>query len=202
MIRVGNLYKKIILIENLKLADKKAQRGKSKQFGVIKHNKNKKENILRLHDLLINNNYITSKYSLLTIYEPKERIISRLSYYPNRIVHHAIMNILEPIFVNCFISQTYSCIKNRGIHRCLKDLNNSLKDKENTYRIYTIKRLNDDQIFSIGDILSIGKITSIDIDEDGLYAKVDDYQIHYYLKDWKKKFKMDKNLFEKYINLA
>ena len=42
MKRIGYLYEKIISINNLKLADKKAQKGKSKQFGVIKHNKNKK----------------------------------------------------------------------------------------------------------------------------------------------------------------
>lgn len=129
MKRVGNLYERIIDINNLRLADKKAQRGKSKQFGVIVHNKNRKENILKLNESLVNKTYRTSKYSLLKIYEPKERIISRLSYYPNRIVHHAIMNIIEPILLGCFISQTYSCIRKRGIHKGLKDLNIAIREE-------------------------------------------------------------------------
>lgn len=132
MKRIGNLYNSIISIENLQLADKKAQKGKQKQFSVLKHNKNREKNILELHNSLKEENYKTSKYSNFTIYEPKERKISRLPYFPDRIVHHAIMNILEPILKNCLISQTYSCIKNRGIHKGLNDLNKSLKVKKET----------------------------------------------------------------------
>lgn len=132
MKRVGNLYEKIISIENLELADKKAQRGKKKQFGVKRHNKNRKQNILDLHEVLKYCAYQTSKYSVFIIFEPKRREISRLEYYPNRIVHHAIMLHLEPVFTGCFIAQTYSCIKKRGIHKGLKDLNTALEDKEET----------------------------------------------------------------------
>ncbi len=132
MKRHGYLYDKIISIENLKEADKKAQRGKKKQAGIRRHNKKQERNILKLHEQLKNKDYKTSKYSVVVIFEPKRREISRLDYYPNRIVHHAIMNYLEPIFTNCFISQTYSCIKGRGIHKCLEDLNEALKDVDAT----------------------------------------------------------------------
>lgn len=113
-------------------ADKRASKGKSRQFGVIRHNLNKDENILKLHESLKNKTYKTSEYYVFRVYEPKEREISRLPYYPNRIVHHAIMRYLEPIITKCLISQTYSCIKSRGIHKCLRDLNEALKDGENT----------------------------------------------------------------------
>lgn len=114
MKRIGNLYNKIISIENLELADLKAQKGKSRQYGVKVHNSNKQDNILKLHELLKNNKYKTSNYSTFKIFEPKERDIFRLPYYPDRIVHHAIMNVLEPIFVSSFTADTYSCIKGRG----------------------------------------------------------------------------------------
>jgi hypothetical protein len=130
--RIGNLYDKIISIENLELADKRAQKGKHKQKSVIKHNKNREENILKLHNLLKNKQYKTSDYHLFNLYEPKKREISSLPYYPDRIVHHAILNQLELIFTNCLISQTYSCIKKRGIHKCLRDVNKALKDKIST----------------------------------------------------------------------
>lgn len=132
MKRKGNLYESIISIENLTLADHNAQKGKSKQRGVIRHNRNREENIWKLYESLKNKTYKTSKYSIIVIREPKERKISRLEYYPNRIVHHAIMIKLEDIFVECFIAQSYSCIKKRGIHKCLKGITKALKDEVNT----------------------------------------------------------------------
>lgn len=133
MKRINNLYTKIITIENLTLADKKAQKGKYKQLEVIKHNKNKEENIRKLHQILTKKEFKTSEYSLFTIKEKKERQISRLPYFPDRIIHHAIMIHLEKIFVASFISQTYNCIKKRGILKGLKRLNKDLHNKEYKY---------------------------------------------------------------------
>lgn len=132
MKRIGNLYSKICTLENLELAEKKARKGKSKQYGVRLFNKNREENLLKLHHTLLNKEYKTSKYHIFTLLEKKERIIYRLPYYPDRIVHHAILNIIEDIFVKCFTSNTYSCIKKRGIHLCLRKLTKALKDKNNT----------------------------------------------------------------------
>jgi len=116
MKRINNLYTQICSIENLELADKKARKGKLKQYGVITHDKNKQENIASLRDRLINKTYKTSTYQIFKVYEPKEREVYRLPYFPDRITHHAIMNILEPIFVSSFTADTYSCIKGRGIY--------------------------------------------------------------------------------------
>ena len=132
MKRIGNLYCEICSLENLRLADKKASCGKSKQEGIIEHNKNREENILKLHDSLLNKTYKTSEYKTFTIFEPKERLIYSLPYFPDRIVHHAIMNVLEPIFLKTFTKNTYSCIKKRGIHGAVNDLKKALLDKENT----------------------------------------------------------------------
>ena len=111
MKRIGNLYEKIISLDNLRLADEKARRGKLRSYGVLLHDKNREANILALHETLKNRTFKNSEYSTFTIYEPKERIIFRLPYYPDRILHHAIMNILEPIWVSVFTKDTYSCIK-------------------------------------------------------------------------------------------
>jgi len=133
MKRINNLFESIISIENLKLADINARKHKHKSRGVIEHDKNKDENIIQLHDDLKNHEYKTSKYKIFKIYEPKERDIYELPYYPDRIVHHAIMNILEPIWINIFTKDTYSCIKGRGIHSAVKRLKFELKNnKEET----------------------------------------------------------------------
>lgn len=133
MKRKGNLYDKICTLENLQLADDIARKGKLHSHGVIKHDKHREENLLKLREQLLNGTYKTSKYDIFTIYEPKEREIYRLPYFPDRIVHHAIMNVLEPIWVSIFTADTYSCIKNRGIHAAAKKVRQALKeDAEST----------------------------------------------------------------------
>lgn len=132
MKRVNNLFEQICSIENLVLADQKARKGKSKQYGVQAHDKNRHDNILSLHAMLINKTYRTSPYSVFKIYEPKEREIFRLPYFPDRITHHAVMNILEPVFVSTFTADTYSCIKGRGIHKAFYKLKSVLRDEPGT----------------------------------------------------------------------
>lgn len=132
MKRLNNLFQHIVSVENLNIADAKAQKGKSKQYGVRIHNKNREENILKLHNSLISKIYKTSDYDIFKVFEPKERDVYRLPYFPDRICHHAIMNVLEPIFVAVFTSDSYSCIKGRGIHKASYNLRRSLKNQKET----------------------------------------------------------------------
>lgn len=133
MKRIGNLYYKICTLANLELADEKARKGKLRSHGVRKHDKNRTENINNLREALLNGTFRTSKYDVFTIYEPKEREIYRLPYFPDRIVHHAVMNVLEPIWTSIFTADTYSCIKNRGIHAAAKKVLKAVReDPENT----------------------------------------------------------------------
>ena len=82
MKRLNNLFQHIVSVENLNIADAKAQKGKSKQYGVRIHNKNREENILKLHDSLISKIYKTSDYDIFKVFEPKERDVYRLPYFP------------------------------------------------------------------------------------------------------------------------
>lgn len=132
MKRSNNLFEKVYCIENLELADSIARKGKSKQPGVISHDKNREQNIQRLHEMIRDKTYRTSAYTTFTIFEPKERLIFRLPYFPDRITHHAVMNVLEPIFVAAFTADTYSCIKGRGIHAAANAIKKALKDVEHT----------------------------------------------------------------------
>ena len=132
MKRIGNLYEMIYDLDNLRLADKKAQKGKSKQMGVIIHNRRLEDNLLDLHERLKAKTYKTSDYIQFKVIDRKERDVFRLPYYPDRICHHAIMNVLEPIFVANFTADTYSCIKGRGIHGGLNNLELALQDVVDT----------------------------------------------------------------------
>lgn len=128
MKRIGNLYEQIINIENLKLADRKAKKGKRNQYGVKQHLKNEEQNILDLHEQLKNKTFSTSKYKVFKISDGKEREILQLPYFPDRILHHAILNVVEPIFVSVFTSDTYSCIKGRGVHSASYKLRKYLRN--------------------------------------------------------------------------
>jgi RNA-directed DNA polymerase len=132
MKRKGNLYEQVYSFSNLELADTIAQKGKQKQYGVITHNKNRTENLTKLQNMLMDKTFRTSQYTTFKVYEPKERLVFRLPYFPDRILHHAIMNVLEPMFVACFTADTYSCIKGRGIHSASKKLKNCLQDTVGT----------------------------------------------------------------------
>jgi RNA-directed DNA polymerase len=132
MNRLNNLYERICSIENLQLADEKARKGKGSQYGIRMHDKNRDANIFLLHEALLNKTFKTSQYTSFKVYEPKEREVYRLPYYPDRIVHHAIMNVLEPIFVSVFTADTYSCIKGKGIHAAARSVTQALKDVTNT----------------------------------------------------------------------
>jgi RNA-directed DNA polymerase len=137
MKRVNNIYKKIISVENLTLANIKARKGKGKQYGVKVFDKNPEENIDELHKMLLEKNYQTSEYTTFKIFEPKERLVFRLPYFPDRITHHAVMNVLEPIFTKLFTADTYSCIKGRGIHGAANNLKKALQNQNET--MYCLK---------------------------------------------------------------
>lgn len=135
MKRVGNLYDRICSVENLVLADKNARKGKTQSVGVRIHDARREENIRDLHLALVNKTFKTSPYHTFMIHDPKDREIYQLPYYPDRIVHHAVMNVLEPIWMSVFSADTYSCIKGRGIHAVVRKLKEELKDHQRT--IYT-----------------------------------------------------------------
>jgi retron-type reverse transcriptase len=132
MKRKGDLYEQIYQMNNLVLADLKARKGKMKQPAVKIHLLNESVNLLELQKMLKEKSYRTSAYTQFTIYEPKERIVSRLPYFPDRIAHHAIMNVLKPYFVSCFTADTYSCIEGKGIHGAANAVKRSLQDVRGT----------------------------------------------------------------------
>lgn len=129
---MNNLFDNISSMENLEVADSIARKGKSYQRGIWIHDRNKEANLIALQTSLINQTYRTSAYTIFKIYEPKEREIFRLPYYPDRITHHAVMNVLEPVFTSVFTADTYSCIKGRGIHGAANAVKLALRDQPGT----------------------------------------------------------------------
>ncbi len=97
-----DLYSQIISMKNLILAWKKAKKGKTKRHYVIEFGKNLGSNLLQLQKELIEQTYSPKPLVTFILRDPKTRTISK-SAFRDRIVHHAIVNIIEPIFDKRFI---------------------------------------------------------------------------------------------------
>lgn len=124
MKRHGNLWESFVSKENLHLAFKKARKNKNWQSKIQRLLPKEDKLIDELHESLIAGTFTTSEYRTKKIFEPKERLIYILPFYPDRVVHHAIMNVLEPIWDNLLISDSYACRVGKGQHsgsrRCME----------------------------------------------------------------------------------
>lgn len=127
MKRVSNLFEKIVEWRNLEEAFYKASKKKRLTSSYLIFRKNNQNKLKQLRESLINGDYKMAPYRQFTIIDPKKRIISAAAF-KDRIVHHAIMNILEPVFENQFIYHTYACRKNKGTHAAIRVLEQKVHD--------------------------------------------------------------------------
>lgn len=117
MKRLGNIWDKVISTENLTEALRKAALGRRHRLPVRRVLSNAPFYLNELRELLVSGQYRTSDYQYKVVHEPKERLISILPFYPDRIVHHAVMNILGDYWEKQFIFDSYACRIGKGQHR-------------------------------------------------------------------------------------
>lgn len=130
MKRIGNLYSKIYDYENIELAFSNAKKGKKKYHEVQIIEKNKEFYFNQIHEMLKNNTFRNGKYEVFQKQSGhKLREIFKLPFFPDRIIHHCIVQILEPIWTSVFIRDTYSTIPNRGIHDGVERMKQYMQDK-------------------------------------------------------------------------
>lgn len=110
----GSMWKQLIDKDNFILAQKNSRKGKATMTQIISFEKNLEENLEKVRQSVIQGTFHTSQYRSRTIFEPKKRIIYILPYNPDRIVQHAVMNVLIPYFERIFITDSYACIEGRG----------------------------------------------------------------------------------------
>ena len=111
-----NLWQQFISTENFQRALANAIRGKRHKPSVVRFMKNADENLEKIRQSIIAGEYKTSNYRVMKITDPKPRDIHILPFAPDRIAHHAIMNVLAPLWTDGFIRDTYACIPGRGLH--------------------------------------------------------------------------------------
>ncbi len=108
-----SFYEQIYSLDNLILAYKKARKGKTKKDYVRKFEESLIENLLKLQNELKNQAYKPKPLKTFILRDPKTRKISK-SAFRDRIVHHTLVNILEPIFDKSFIYDNCANRKGKG----------------------------------------------------------------------------------------
>lgn len=126
MKRYGNLYEQICSYDNLQLAYQMASKGKRNRDEVKEFAADLEANLNLIRAELVEHTYATSPYEVFIKYEPKRREIYKLPFR-DRVVHWAIMLIVEPIWISTFTADTYACVQGRGIHKCFSNLKNDLR---------------------------------------------------------------------------
>lgn len=136
MKRIGNIYEKIIDIENVKKAILLASRGKKDRNSVIRVNNSIDDYAMEIQNMLKNKTYKPSKYIEMKIHDgtrKKGRVIYKPRFYPDQIIHWCLMQQIEPILMRGMYQFCCASIKGRGILYAQKHIKKILvKDRKNT----------------------------------------------------------------------
>ncbi len=115
MKRLGRLWPEVANFDNLLRAYLKARKGKQSVRAVAEFTLNLEAELISLQQELNNFSYRPGSYRLFTIYERKKRQIAAAPFR-DRVVHHAVMNIIEPLIDRRFIFDSYACRQGKGVH--------------------------------------------------------------------------------------
>ena len=110
-----DIFSSIITFESLYLAWLRVIKGRRMQGDVLAFERNLEENLIEIQNSLIWKSYRTGPYRTFRIFEPKERIVAALPL-KDRIVQHALVGAIEPIWERRFIRDTYACRPGKGTH--------------------------------------------------------------------------------------
>ena len=135
-----NLFNQIISPENLLISWDEFKKGKRCKSDVLDFEWNLEENIFKLHGELMNRSYKHSDYVSFFINDPKRRHIHKASVR-DRVLHHAVFKILNPVFEPSFIHTSFSCRINKGTHKGIIALSKMLNkvSKNNTNKCFVLK---------------------------------------------------------------
>jgi len=120
------MFNEICSFKNLHLAYLKARKYKRYRDEILKFSYNLEENLLKLQEELSEKTYQHGTYREFIVCDSKKRK-NKAAPFRDRVVHHALCNIIEPIFDQGFIYDSYACREERGTHKAIKRLEKYLK---------------------------------------------------------------------------
>lgn len=119
MRRAGGLFPRVVAFDNLMCAAHEASRGKRRRPDVARFTLELEPELLALQRELIACTYRPGPYRTFWIHDPKPRMISAAPFR-DRVVHHALCRVIEPVLDRAFVSETYACRQGKGNHRALR----------------------------------------------------------------------------------
>jgi retron-type reverse transcriptase len=119
MKRVGNLWPELVSFPNLLAASESAAAGRRKRSDAAAFLLNLETELLQLQRELLDRSYAPGPYRSFLIRDPKPRLISAAPFR-DRVVHHALTRLLEPVFERRFSKDSFACRKGLGTHRALE----------------------------------------------------------------------------------
>ena len=119
MHRAKNLFERVCSMSNLRQAAKEALRGKRwHPPGAMFFAQQEKE-LAALHEELSSGGYRHGAYRYFWVHDPKDRLVAAAGFR-DRVVHHAIVRVIEPVFENRFIEDSFACRKGKGTHAAMQ----------------------------------------------------------------------------------
>lgn len=115
----SHLYERLCSFDNLFAAFCKAKRGKSKRWDVLAFECNLFDELMQLQNELLTQTYVPQPMRKLVIHDPKTRTI-HIADFSDRVIHHAIINIIGPIFEPQFIYDSHASQKMKGTHKAVQ----------------------------------------------------------------------------------
>jgi retron-type reverse transcriptase len=115
------MFDKIFSWGNIVLAHRLAAKGKRRHRSAAQFEYKLADQLLNLQHSLRMGTYRPGGYTHFYIHEPKRRKVSAAPFR-DRVVHHAICNVIEPIYESHFIANSFANRKNKGTHRAIDQL--------------------------------------------------------------------------------
>lgn len=133
-------YSQIYDYDNLFLAWQNAKKGKTKRRYVKRFQKDLKDNLIKLQEELTQQTYQPCELKTFTLRDPKTRKISK-SAFRDRVVHHALCNIIVYTFEKRFIYDSHANQIGKGTLKALErfDVFKRKVSKNNTREAYVLK---------------------------------------------------------------
>ena len=134
------LFYRLVSLENLFDAWRRFCKGKRSRQDVMEFEYYLEDNLFALRDSLLKGMYRHDPYQSFTIFDPKQRSIHKASVR-DRVVHQAVVNIIEPPFERQFIYDSFSCRLEKGTHAAVDRLRSFLRQvsSNNTKTVYALK---------------------------------------------------------------
>lgn len=130
------LFDQIVSHDNFMDAYARTRKGKRKSYSYLEFKEYAELNIEQLREQVADMAYVMSPFRQFYIFDPKLRLISGLPF-KDRVVQHALNNVLEPVFDRAMLPYTYACRKGGGLHAGVKHIQSAMRRTGATHFLKT-----------------------------------------------------------------